>query len=57
MKERILEREIARLDSIHDHLETEFHELDSLLRESGFPKGVESLKEVALSVLEDDEQI
>lgn len=57
MKEEEIEREIARLESTHDHLETELHELDFLLKASGFPQGIVSLKEVALSVLEDDERI
>lgn len=56
MQKKDLNRKIARLESKHDHLETELHELDTLLVKSGFPKGIDSLKEVATSLLEEDNQ-
>lgn len=46
-------REIARLESENDHLATEIDSVDRLLRLTGFPKGLESLKESASEIIED----
>ena len=51
-----LRRKIARLESIHDQLEAELHYVDALLKAVGFPRGVESAKEVALELLEESGQ-
>jgi hypothetical protein len=47
-----LEREVARLESINDQLLTEVSYIDELLRQSGFSRGLESLKEVAIEMIE-----
>ena len=52
MNNQELEREVARLESINDHLTTEMELLDELLKRSGFSHGVASLKEVALEMIE-----
>ncbi|MCB1149628.1 MAG: hypothetical protein KDK48_05620 [Chlamydiia bacterium] len=52
MDEKELEQEIARLESINDHLRTEIEYIDELLRQSGFTRGLESLKEVALEMIQ-----
>lgn len=49
-KEELL-KQIAQLESINDHLMTELGYTDQLLRMSGFPEGLESLKLVALEIL------
>jgi hypothetical protein len=43
---------IARLEVINDHLETELHRLDELLRAVGFDDGIESLKTASAELLE-----
>lgn len=53
MNKKQLEQKIARLEFVHDQLETELVYLDRLLRLVGFPQGVESAKEVALELLEE----
>lgn len=52
MDEKELEQEIARLESINDHLRTEIEYIDELLHQSGFTRGLESLKEVALEMIQ-----
>lgn len=44
--------EISRLESVNDHLKTEITYIDHLLRLSGFSRGLESLKEVAIEMIE-----
>lgn len=56
MKNQELEREVARLESINDHLMTEMDLLDELLRRSGFARGIASLKEVAIEMIESPDQ-
>lgn len=55
-KQKIL-KEIAHLESLNDMLFTEIKYLDKLLRLSGFPNGLESLKSTAEDMLEDEEEI
>ncbi len=50
-----LEAQIARLESINDHLETEITYIDDLLRLSGFSQGIQSLKDVAIEMIEHPE--
>jgi hypothetical protein len=52
MDEQDLEQEIARLESVNDHLRTEIEYIDELLRQSGFTRGLESLKEVAQEMIQ-----
>ena len=52
-EEQILQNKIAHLESVNDQLDTELTQLDGLLRSTGFPNGIESVKEVALQVIED----
>ena len=56
MNKSQLEQKIARLESIHDQLESELIYVDGLLRSVGFPKGLASAKEVALELLEESNQ-
>lgn len=42
MKNQELEREVARLESINDQLVTEMELLDTLLKRSGFARGIAS---------------
>ena len=53
MNKKQLEQKIARLESIHDQLESELIYVDNLLRSVGFPQGIESVKAVALELLEE----
>ena len=52
---RELEREIARLESVNDHMETEIHHY--LLQEVGFEGGLATLKDVATAFVEDGMEI
>lgn len=56
MNKAQIQQKIARLESIHDQLETELSYVDNLLKSVGFPRGLESAKEVALELLQDGEQ-
>lgn len=53
MNKKQLEQKIARLESIHDQLESELIYINQLLQSVGFPNGLESAKAVALELLED----
>lgn len=55
MNKTQLEQKIARLESIHDHIETEIEYVDTLLKSVGFPQGIASAKEVALELLQEAE--
>lgn len=50
------EKKLAYLEFVHDQLLTELEDLDRLLRQSGFPEGICSLKEVANEMLEEEIQ-
>jgi len=52
MNQQQIQSEIARLESINDQLETEISYIDELLRISGFTRGIESLREVAIEMIE-----
>lgn len=56
MNKAQLKQKIARLESMHDQLETELVYVDQLLKSVGFPRGLESAKEVAIELLEQTEQ-
>ena len=54
MPNKRLHKKIAYLEFVNDQLEAELKNLDSLLRDTGFPNGLESVKEVALQMMEED---
>lgn len=53
MNKAQLEQRIARLESIHDHIEAEIEYVDTLLKSVGFPQGIASAKEVALELIQE----
>lgn len=48
-----LERKIAKLEFLQDQMRAEWDHLDFLLKQVGFPRGIQSAKEVALQILEE----
>ena len=56
MNKTQLQQKIARLEFVHDQLESELTYVDSLLKSVGFPRGLASAKEVALELLEESGQ-
>ena len=48
-----LVKKIAYLESVNDQLQTELQYLDSLARQIGFEKGIDSLKSAAIELYED----
>ena len=50
--EKELEKEVARLESVIDYLETERESLDEVLREVGFSHGIETVKATAFELIE-----
>lgn len=50
MNQDILQRKIAKLESLYDQLQSEMNYLDSLLKEVGFEEGLKTLKEAALEL-------
>lgn len=52
MKKADLEKKIARLESINDHLLTELGYLDNLMRLVGFSNGLETVKLTARELYE-----
>jgi hypothetical protein len=53
MNKAELQQKVARLEFIHDQLESELTYVDNLLKSVGFPQGLASAKEVALELLEE----
>jgi hypothetical protein len=47
-----LEKKVAKLEFVHDQLESELLYVDNLLKSVGFPQGLASAKEVALELIE-----
>jgi hypothetical protein len=56
MNKTQIQQKIARLEFIHDQLETELVYVDELLKSVGFPRGLESAKEVAEELLEQNQE-
>ena len=56
MNKTQLAQRIARLESMHDQLESEIVYVDQLLKSVGFPQGLASAKEVALELLESSDE-
>ena len=50
-----LEKKVAKLEFVHDQLESELLYVDNLLKSVGFPQGLASAKEVALELIENGE--
>ncbi len=53
---KTLQKELARLESAQDHIETEFTQLDDLLKLVGFEYGLASLKAVCMKMQTEAEQ-
>jgi len=51
MENEKYEKKIAQLESLNDQLQAEFTNLDLILRELGFEKGIVTLKEAAKEML------
>lgn len=56
MNKTQLDKKIAKLEFVHDQLESELKYVDTLLRSVGFPQGLSSAKEVALELLEEQKE-
>ncbi len=56
MNKQQLQQKIAKLEFMHDQLESELLYIDQLLKSVGFPQGIASAKDVALELLEEQEQ-
>lgn len=54
MKKSDLLQKVAYLEFVHDQLETELSYIDHLLKQVGFPRGVDSAKQVALELIENE---
>lgn len=52
MNQDILQKKIAKLESLYDQLQSEMNYLDSLLKEVGFEEGLKTLKEAAIELRE-----
>ena len=57
MTNKILLKKVAKLESQIDFYETEFGNLNNLLKACGFTDGIKTLKESALELLEDYKEI
>jgi len=51
MEKEYYEKKIAQLESLNDQLQAEFSNLDRILKELGFEKGIITLKEAATEML------
>ncbi len=56
MNKTQLQKKVAYLEFVHDQLESEFGYLDELLKSVGFPRGVASIKEVAIDLLQEEQE-
>lgn len=55
LKDELLKK-LAELESINDQLQAELRDLDSLMKELGFPEGLQTLKKAAKEILEEDSE-
>lgn len=55
MNEAEIQKRINELEFVHDQLSSELMYLDQLLRSVGFPDGLESAREVARDILDEQE--
>lgn len=51
-----LQKKIAQLEFSQDQLEAELSYVNELLMSVGFPQGLASAKEVALEIIQDEQQ-
>ena len=51
------EKKIAQLESLNDQLQAEFNNLNVILKELGFEKGILTLKEAAKEMLQNKEDL
>lgn len=56
MNEKELEAKIAHLESINDQLYAELSHVDELMRLVGFVNGLETVKETARNIFEQDDE-
>lgn len=54
MDAKELEKKIAKFEFINDQLESELAYIDKLLKSIGFPHGLQSAKEVAEQMLQEE---
>lgn len=52
MEIAILEKKLARLETLNDQLETELSAIDVLMKEVGFSEGIATIKAAASEILE-----
>ncbi len=57
MNKAELLKKLAELESINDQLQAELRELDRMLKELGFPEGLQTLKEAGEEVLEEEREL
>lgn len=53
MDEKKLERKLAKIESLYDQLLSDVENLNQLLQQLGFPKGIISLREAAQELLQE----
>ncbi len=51
-----LKKKIAGLETQLDHLESEFHQLNYILMQCGFPEGIKTLKSAVKELLHGDQE-
>ena len=57
MEEMILRQKVARLEFEHDQLLSELMHIDRLLRSVGFSEGLQTIKGVALEILDGEVEL
>jgi hypothetical protein len=57
MSQELLQKKIAKLESLYDQLQSEMNYLDTLLKEVGFEEGLKTLKEAAIELKEKKKQL
>ena len=55
MQRADLLKKLAELESINDQLQAELRSLDLMMKEIGFPDGLQTLKVAATEILEEDD--
>ena len=57
MQDETVEQKVARLEFVNDQLLAELTHLDTLLRAIGFTEGLETVKGVAIELLNEQENM
>ena len=52
---RQIQQEVAWLESVNDLLHSDLDFINEILKKSGFPDGIESIKSAALEIINDQE--